>query len=523
MPIESVHAGSPPILPRRMTASAARDLYEHVARLRNEIAAEGRETFERWRPFIARTMFLPSALNMAHYLALRRRDLRDLQRELMPWGVSSLGRSESRVMPTIDGVLRALHALCGGPRLHPVERNADARAFFRGERLLRRRAASIFGAPSPRRNVRIMVTLPAEAAADAPLVSELVARGADCARVNCSHDSPDDWLGIVRNVRNAERQTGRVFRVLMDLCGPRARTAEVVTDNAARRVFAGDRILLTRGVPAALDGYPLQVRCALSEVIDQLAVGGRVLIDEGKTATFVEARVAEGVVLRVVKTPPKGGKIQAEKGLNFPGTSLRLSPLTEKDVADLPFVVQHADMVGYSFVQEPHDVDRLHQELDALGAGPGGPTIVLKIETARAVQSLPELIVRTGGRRPIAVMIARGDLAVELGYERLAEIQEEILWLCEAAHVPVIWATQVLERLVKKGTPSRAEITDAAMSVRAECVMLNKGPSIAQGVSILDDVLSRMEAHQHKKTSRMRALRAWDETSGGSASTSVSR
>lgn len=93
-------------------------------------------------------------------------------------------------------------------------------------------------------------------------------------------------------------------------------------------------------------------------------------------------------------------------------------------------------------------------------------------------------------------MIARGDLAVEIGYQRLAEMQEEILWLCEAAHVPVIWATQVLETLVKTGIPSRAEITDAAMAERAECVMLNKGPHIAEAVKILDDVLTRMQAHQ---------------------------
>jgi pyruvate kinase len=106
-------------------------------------------------------------------------------------------------------------------------------------------------------------------------------------------------------------------------------------------------------------------------------------------------------------------------------------------------------------------------------------------------------------------MIARGDLAVEVGYERLAEIQEEILWLCEAAHIPVIWATQVLETLVKKGIPSRAEMTDAAMGERAECVMLNKGPYIAEAVTILDDVLQRMQAHQIKKSPQLRALHSW--------------
>ena len=96
-----------------------------------------------------------------------------------------------------------------------------------------------------------------------------------------------------------------------------------------------------------------------------------------------------------------------------------------------------------------------------------------KIETPEAVKNLPELIVCAADQQTFGVMIARGDLPVEIGYQRLAEMQEEILWLCEAAHVPVIWATQVLENLVKKRIPSRAEIADAAMAERAECVMLN--------------------------------------------------
>jgi pyruvate kinase len=104
-------------------------------------------------------------------------------------------------------------------------------------------------------------------------------------------------------------------------------------------------------------------------------------------------------------------------------------------------------------------------------------------------------------------MIARGDLAVECGFERLAEVQEEILWISEAAHIPVIWATQVLETLSKTGMPSRAEITDAAMGDRAECVMLNKGPHVVSAVRVLDDILRRMQAHQTKKRSMLRELR----------------
>ena len=136
--------------------------------------------------------------------------------------------------------------------------------------------------------------------------------------------------------------------------------------------------------------------------------------------------------------------------------------------------------------------------------------LVLKIETRAGFEALPELLTEALAREaPCGVMIARGDLAVEVGWERMAEVQEEILWLCEAAHVPVIWATQVLDTLARTGTASRAEITDAASGARAECVMLNKGPMIVQAIGTLDDILRRMETHRHKKTSLLRRLRAW--------------
>lgn len=132
--------------------------------------------------------------------------------------------------------------------------------------------------------------------------------------------------------------------------------------------------------------------------------------------------------------------------------------------------------------------------------------VIPKIETGQAFNELPRILLATMRSYPAGVMIARGDLAVECGWERLAEIQEEILWLCEAAQLPAIWATQVLEGKAKRGRPSRAEITDAAMSQRADCVMLNKGPHILAAIRMLDNILRRMQDHQHKKTARLRKL-----------------
>ena len=133
--------------------------------------------------------------------------------------------------------------------------------------------------------------------------------------------------------------------------------------------------------------------------------------------------------------------------------------------------------------------------------------VVLKIETRRAFANLPTILLEGLKFPACGVMIARGDLAVECGFERLSELQEEILWVCESAHVPVIWATQVLEGLTKSGHATRAEVTDAAMSQAAEAVMLNKGPYLVQAVEMLDDILQRMQGHHRKKHSTMRELR----------------
>jgi len=199
--------------------------------------------------------------------------------------------------------------------------------------------------------------------------------------------------------------------------------------------------------------------------------------------------------------------------LNFPQADLNISSLTAQDLEDLDFIVQHADFVGYSFVQTPEEISLLLGELDVRRARfkrKDKLGLIAKIETAKAVRNLPEMIVRAAARGPFGVMIARGDLAIEVGFQRTAELQEEIMWICEAAQVPVIWATQVLESFAKKGLPTRAELTDAVMSARAECVMLNKGPFIIEALGILDGVLQQTGAHHAKKASQLRALRSWE-------------
>ncbi|MBE0436428.1 MAG: pyruvate kinase [Methylomicrobium sp.] len=279
------------------------------------------------------------------------------------------------------------------------------------------------------------------------------------------------------------------------------------------KVFKDDFLLLTdhgiEGAPAQYDESgvlvkPAQIGCTLSSAISKLQPTQAVWIDDGKVGAVVNKLTEAGVLLKITHARSNGVTIRSDKGINFPETELDLPALSDKDREDLDFACMHADMIGFSFVESLDDMECLIEELAQRGAT--DLPIIAKIETNRAVRNLPEIILGTIGRHSLGIMIARGDLAVELGSARLAEIQEELLWLCEAAHVPVIWATQVLETIAKKGAKSRPEFTDAAMAVRAECVMLNKGPYILDALQALINVMIRMQEHQRKKFPKLRAL-----------------
>ena len=497
--------------------ASPQNLLSTLQELRKQVQDEGQSAFNIWQPHIERSDFFPSALNLACYLAFRHHDLREIQLALMPWGLSSLGRIESRVLPNLDAVIATLKSICGQKYLGSPQLDS----FFEGDHLLRLHTDELFGPPPPNRRVRIMVTLPTEAATNYSLVKEIIERGAKCLRINCAHDEPQVWQAMIDQIQKAEIELALSCKLMMDLGGPKIRTTDVLTPIAKERVFREDLILLSRiqnkyetTKLSSTEIKHFQICCSAPEVLGQLTLNSPVLIDDGKICTKVVSTDylfpdgQTGLLLQVTNTRPKGVKLQSQKGLNFPNTTICLSPLTVKDLSDLDFVATHADIIGYSFVQQSTDIQLLQQELKRRNVKKM-PAIVAKIETAIAVSNLPELIVHAAGKQSFGVMIARGDLAVEIGYQRLTEIQEEILWLCEAAHVPVIWATQVLESLVKNGAPSRSEMTDAAMAERAECVMLNKGPFLCEAITILNDVLGRMEEHQSKKTPQLRELHSW--------------
>jgi pyruvate kinase len=462
-----------------------------------------------------------SARNLIRYLALRTFNLRHLQAELSKRGLSSIGTSERYTLANIDNVLHLLYLIIGrryyGDKLHYEHKTTVLSSWEK----LQRNTNNLFG-KNTKQTPHIMVTMPTEAADNYELVCQLLNSGMNVARINCGHDDEVVWKKMIDNIRKGEADLGKSCKVYMDLAGPKIRTGEVAVigkKKKGRKVIdylsleIGDplhlhgRSVLGRNAVHSKDGdilLPAKISITLPQVFEGLKEGQPIWFDDGKIGAVVKMVKNEYALLEITHTGLKGGQLRAEKGINLPETDFRLPSLTDDDLAVLPFIAQHADIVGYSFVRYPVDVDTLRQKLLELGRPDMG--MVLKIENKTAFNNLPALLLTAMKRPAVGVMIARGDLAVEVGWERISEVQEEILWICEAAHVPIIWATQVLESLAKKGTASRAEITDAAMANRAECVMLNKGPFIFEAVQLLENILHRMYAHQWKKKETLRTL-----------------
>ena len=325
----------------------------------------------------------------------------------------------------------------------------------------------------------------------------------------------DDKGLVVETYKGAYIATGTKLRLMRQAEGEqlRFRVGELPEIEQPLLLRPGDTLHLHRdniaGTPALEDGdgnitEPARIACRQPEVFEYVSAGDRISMNDGKIAGIVHEVGDDGLYVEIRKAKPTGSRLRADRGINFPDSDIRLPGLTAADKACLPFAIEHADAISLSFVRRPSDIAALHDELDRLEVH--GHGLVIKIETEKAFKKLPKLMLTAMRRYPAAIMIARGDLAVECGWERLAELQEEILWFCEAAQMPVIWATQVLEGTAKKGLPSRAEISDAALAQRADCVMLNKGPHIIQAIRMLDNILKRMQGHQYKKTARLRKL-----------------
>jgi pyruvate kinase len=243
----------------------------------------------------------------------------------------------------------------------------------------------------------------------------------------------------------------------------------------------------------------VKITTTLPKAFRNVRVGHRLYIDDGKIFALIQKVTNEYVEAEVISTGKKPRAIKEGAGINLPDSFIHLnvSSLTEQDLELIPFIIKHADIIGLSFVHAPHDVAKLHAILAEHGAQ--HITVIAKIETGTALHNLARILLEGLKLPSFGVMIARGDLAIEVGFENMSIVQHEILALCQAAHVPVIWATQVLENLAKKGLPARAEISDVSLGQRAQCVMLNKGPYIVEAVEMLAQLLEKEEAQPQKR------------------------
>jgi pyruvate kinase len=439
-----------------------------------------------------------AAKNLIHYLVLRNEDIRTLQNALHIHGLSSLASSESHVRRQLQSILQRL-----GTHYTPGE--LDECTYEYNQKQIEEKSKLLFGDKRDVDIPYIMITFDVSFADNYALIKNLLQNGMNVARINCAHDNEAIWSRMIQHLKRACRHTGLSCKVYMDMAGPKIRTrllgkgkeqgkvkikeGEIVWLADDVKSFKGDEIVISPNEPG---------------IISMLKKGDRVYIDDGMIKGFIEKAGKYKAAMRIVRISSQKQQIKEGKGINFPDSDIIISPLTEFDKSSLPFICEHADMVGYSFVRYPSDLSGLLEALKKTSARQ--PHIIVKIETTEAVKNLPTLLLCGMQQKVFGVMIARGDLAVEIGFERMGEIQEEILWICEAAHVPVVWATQVLETLNKSGMATRSEITDATHAAMAECIMINKGDHTIEVIETLRDILQRTGGHHVKKRYTFRPL-----------------
>ena len=330
------------------------------------------------------------------------------------------------------------------------------------------------------RRVKVLATLgPASASLD--MIRKLVVAGADAFRINMSHGTPESRGSLIANIRTLEAEIGRPLTVLADLQGPKLRVGTFAAGKV--EVAAGDRFDLDLSPEP---GSATRVELPHRELFAALAADARLLIDDGKVVLRC-THVAPDRISTVVVT---GGTLSNNKGVNVPDVVVPLPALTAKDRADLAFALDHgADWIALSFVQRPEDV------AEARALIGGRASLLAKIEKPAALDRLPEILECAD-----AVMVARGDLGVELPPEQVPPAQKRIVALARAMGKPVVVATQMLESMIQSPTPTRAEVSDVATAIYdgADAVMLSAesaaGAWPVEAVRMMDAIARTTEA-----------------------------
>lgn len=318
------------------------------------------------------------------------------------------------------------------------------------------------------------------------VLKELIGSGMDIARVNCSHGDQEQHARIIANIRTASTETGEAVAILLDLSGPKIRTATV--EGGAVELKKGSELTLTAD---EVVGSSSRVSVNYPLLASEISVGSPILLDDGKMVLTVVSKTDRSVTA-LVKT---GGILKDRKGVNLPGTRLSIPSLTEKDRVDVRFAVQQdVDYVALSFVRSADDVRALRNLLIQEGTKGRRVPIVAKIEKNEAVTDIDAIIGVSD-----AVMVARGDLGVELPTEDVPPMQKLIVRKCNEAGVPVIIATQMLESMIGNPRPTRAEASDVANAVidGADAVMLSGETSVGSypvdAAETMNRIIARVE------------------------------
>jgi len=288
----------------------------------------------------------------------------------------------------------------------------------------------------------------------------LVKAGVNVFRLNFSHGSHEDKLRIIEYIRQINKTEPYTVAILADLQGPKLRVGEI--ENNALPLKKGDILTF---VNEKLVGNMEKIYVSYPDLYKDLRPGQKILLDDGKIETVVKEITANGEIKAEVSLP---GVLSSKKGFNLPDTKISLPALTEKDIIDLEFIIDHeCDWVALSFVRSVKDLAVLRKRLEARNSK---MKVISKIEKPEAIQNLKEIIWESDG-----VMIARGDLGVELPVEQIPMIQKDIIRKCIHRAKPVIVATQMMESMMDRTRPNRSEITDVANAVLegADAVMLS--------------------------------------------------
>ncbi len=479
-----------------MKPNTLKEIEHQLIELEKKMLLETKKRAQQFKGIDAQQII--SAKNLIQYLVLRNEDIRDLQDALHKQGLSSLTSAESHIHRQLQSILQRLG------KHYSTEDLDDCTYDFNQQQMLGK-SKMLFGEKKESDTPFIMVTFDSSFAVNYALIKNLLQNGMNVARINCAHDDERTWAQMIHHLKRACRYTGLTCKIYMDLAGPKIRTKILGKGRSKGKVKIkeGEIIWLAYDMKGFKEDEVVISPNELG-IIQKLKKGSRIYFDDGMIKGFIEEKKKNKVAVRIVRISSNKQQLKEGKGINFPDTDISIPSLTEFDKDCLPYVCEHADMVGYSFVRYPSDLTGLQEAIKKITKTP--PNIIIKIETNEAVENLPGLLLCGMQQKAFGIMIARGDLAVEIGFERMGEIQEEILWICEAAHVPVVWATQVLETLNKSGMATRSEITDASHAAMAECVMINKGDHTIEVIETLRDILHRAGEHHIKKRFSFRPL-----------------